>query len=87
MNDVTREDLKEWKDELKEHFEAKLDDKLAPVVGRLEEHHVMLTGKTGRNGLVGEINQIKGSGKIAKLLAGSGAATGLISLFNSIFNK
>ncbi len=37
VNDVTREDLKEWKDELKGHFEAKLDELIQPVLseGRL----------------------------------------------------
>ena len=45
--------------ELKEYFKETLDNKLDPVIARLDTHETILIGQSKRNGIVGDVNKMK----------------------------
>ena len=57
---------------IKEH----ISDKLEPIHDDIKNHALTLYGKEGRNGLVGDVNAIKTTGKTFKWVAGTGFFAG-----------
>jgi hypothetical protein len=70
---ITKEDLINFRDDIKGH----ISDKLKPIEEKVNGHNATLYGKEGRNGVVGDLNQMKGSGKVMKWFAGIGGLSGL----------
>jgi len=73
LSEITKADLAEFKADIKEH----ISDKLDPIVRDINGVKVTLYGKEGRNGLVGDVNAIKTSGKWMKAIAGTGFIGGV----------
>ena len=67
---------------IKEH----IDLKIKPIADDVDEHKVLLTGKSGRGGLVGDVNDIKTSGRIFKYIAGGGFLTGASGWVHKLFS-
>ena len=81
MSEITKADLIELKNDLKDH----IDLKLGPVVTEVNGMKVSLYGVGGRNGLVGDVNAIKNSGKWMKAIAGTGFIGGVSKWVAELF--
>ncbi len=81
MSEITKADLAEMKADIKEH----ISDKLDPIVRDINGVKVTLYGKEGRNGLVGDVNAIKNSGKWVKGIAGAGFVGGVSKWLHEFF--
>lgn len=89
---VTKEDIQASENriidrlgQLNERFDEKMDLTLKPLNDTLSKHQVAIHGKSGREGLVGDVNQFKGTIKtlrgfkwtsVAALLAAAGKIAG-----------
>ena len=71
MTEITRQDLLEMENRIIQRTSDKLDDKLAPITRDINGHEVTLYGKEGRNGLVGDVRDMKTGIGIFKWLAGT----------------
>lgn len=78
---ITKDDLKEFKDDLKEH----IGDKVDPLCERIDKMAATLYGREGRNGVVGDLNQIKGSTTAIKWFAGLGGVGGIWATIQSLW--
>ena len=81
MSEITKADLLEMKNDLKDHIDLKLE----PVVTAVNGMKVSLYGKEGRNGLVRDVNDIKNSGKRIKAIAGTGFIGALSKWLHELF--
>ena len=68
MAEVTKEDLDRMAKDIKEH----IDDRLLPMQEELDEHELILRGKSKMNGLIGEVRDINTGGRLIKWVAGIG---------------
>jgi len=82
MTDITKTDLIELKDDIKDH----IDMKIQPIIEDIKGHDKVLFGKDGRNGVVGDVNNIKASGRTIKWIAGGGLFSGLSGWINKLLN-
>ena len=82
MSEITKQDLMDFKTDIKDH----ISDKLDPIVEDINGHQVTLYGKDNRGGLVGDVNNIKNSGKIFKWVAGSGFIAGITGWINKFLH-
>jgi hypothetical protein len=78
--EVTRADIEAMKNDIKDHIDIKLE----PITDDINGHQITLYGKEGRNGLVGDVNDIKSSGRWVKWLAGGGLFTGASGWLNKL---
>ncbi len=81
MSEITKQDLLDFKADIKDH----ISDKLDPITEDINGHQITLYGKEGRNGLVGDVNNIKNSGKIFKWIAAGGLGTGATGWIHKMF--
>ncbi len=81
MSEITKADLIELKNDLKDH----IDLKMGPVVTEVNGMKVSLYGREGRNGLVRDMNDIKNSGKWMKAIAGTGFIGGVSKWLHEFF--
>lgn len=82
MESITKQDLKDFENRFVDHLNLKLE----PVVEDVNGHKLTLYGTDNRNGLVGDVNGIKTSGKWIRWLAGSGLLAGLSGWVNKLFS-
>jgi len=82
MGEITRQDLTDAMNGVKDH----IDLKIKPIADDVDEHKILLTGKDGRSGLVGDVNDMKNSGRIVKWLAGGGLGVAAAGWANKIFH-
>ena len=68
MSEVTKQDLADAINNIKQH----ISDKMEPVTKDINGHQITLYGKEGRNGLVGDVNDMKAGIGLFKWLAGTG---------------
>ena len=73
MEPITKQDLKEFGEDLKEH----ISDKLKPMRKDIADHELLLCGKSKRNGLVGDVGEIKAGVGAVKWFAGIGGLGGI----------
>ena len=73
MSDLTRADLIEFKEDIKEH----LDNKVDPIIADQKAMKLSLYGREGRNGVVGDVNDLKASRRFMKWLGGGALGTGI----------
>ena len=81
MSEITKADLIDLKNDLKDH----IDLKMGPVVTEVNGMKVSLYGREGRNGLVRDVNDIKNSGKWLKAIAGTGFIGGVSKWLHEFF--
>jgi hypothetical protein len=81
LSEITKADLIELKNDLKDH----IDLKMGPVVTEVNGMKVSLYGREGRNGLVRDMNDIKNSGKWMKAIAGTGFIGGVSKWLHEFF--
>jgi hypothetical protein len=81
LSEITKADLIELKNDLKDH----IDLKMGPVVTEVNGMKVLLYGREGRNGLVRDVNDIKNSGKWIKAIAGTGFIGGVSKWLHELF--
>ena len=81
MSEITKADLIELKNDLKDHIDLKLN----PHVQDINGIKVTLYGKEGRNGLVRDVNDIKNSGTWIKAIAGTGFIGGVSKWLHELF--
>ena len=67
MTEITRQDLMESENRIKEY----IGDKLAPITSDINGHQITLYGKEGRNELVGDVRDMKTGVGTFKWLAGT----------------
>ena len=60
-------------DEIKEH----IDLILKPIQDDINEHKIILRGKNERNGLVGDVRDMKNIAKAVTVLGGGGGLVGI----------
>jgi len=77
MTQITKEDLKET--------ENNILNGIAPVTKDIKEIKLTLYGRESREGLVGDVNNLKNSAKWVKWLAGGGFLTGLTGWVKEYF--
>ena len=73
MAEVTKEDLDRIVKDIKEH----IDERLLPMQEEIDEHELILRGKSKMNGLIGEVRDINTGGRLIKWVAGTGALKGI----------
>jgi len=80
LSNVTKEDIENLKADIKEHIDLRLE----PIVTDVNGHKITLYGKDGRNGVVKDVNDMKGGFKMVKWVASSGLAVGLTKWWHSL---
>jgi len=80
MNEVTKQDLMDSENRIKEYISNKLD----PITKGINGHQVTLYGKEGRTGLVGDVNDMKTGVGLFKWLAGTSFAMMLGKWWHSL---
>lgn len=81
MSEITRADIDRMETNIKDH----IDLKLAPITKDIDGHELTLYGRGGRAGLVGDVNEIKTSGKWIKGIAGTGFVGGISKWVHEFF--
>ena len=74
---INRDDLIEFKNDIKEH----INNKVSPVVYDVSAIKSTLYGKEGRGGIVGDVRDIKASARLVKWIAGGGFGTAAAAWF------
>ena len=77
---ITRYDLEQAVRDIKEHVNLKV----APIKQDVEDHEVILRGPSKKNGLVGDVNNIKTTHTHVKWAIGGGLA-GVVAFVKSLF--
>jgi len=80
MSQITKQDLMDSENRIKEYIGSKLD----PVADRVNGHQVTLYGPTGRNGLVGDARDMKTGVGIFKWLASTGLVLAIGKWWHSL---
>ena len=80
MNEVTKQDLMDSENRIKEYISNKLD----PITKGINGQQVTLYGKEGRNGLVGDVKDMKTGVGLFKWLAGTSFAMMLGKWWHSL---
>ncbi len=78
---VTKEHLREFRDDIMSH----ISEQIKPVRQDVDDHDVILRGKSKRNGLVGDVRDIKAGTRVVKWFAGLGGLGGLSAWFKSMW--
>ena len=86
MAEITRADIEAIIGTVKTDIKDHIDLRLAPMTEDINGHQVTLYGKEGRNGLVGDVNDMKNSGRNLKWLAGTGLFAGVSGWINKILH-
>lgn len=81
-NNVTREALDRMADDIKAH----IDDRVGPIKEDIEDHELILRGKTKTNGLIGDVRDIKNASSMFKWVASVGGLGGMMAAIKSLFN-
>lgn len=80
---VTKLDLETFERNIKSH----IDLTVKPIVEKQDGHGLTLYGKEGRNGLVGDVRDIKTAGKFFKWLSIGGGSSGIGAMLIQFFSK
>ena len=80
---LTKSDLRDFQEDIKSH----ITDKLAPIHTTQKMQHTTLYGKEGRNGLVGDVNDMKSTGRNIKWIASLGGGSGFLAFMASWFKS
>lgn len=66
MEELTREDWREFKEDLKTHMDEKFEAHeerealmMTPITEKIEEHDLILRGQSGRGGLIKDVNMFQ----------------------------
>jgi len=84
---VDRETLDKLLDRHTQQVKTHIDDRLAPLIKVAESHGKTLYGMDGRNGIVGDVSDLRTTGRILKWLLGLSGISWLGTVFNSIINR
>lgn len=63
---IDKDDLSDMKEDIKDH----IDVRMRPVTDDIVAMRLTLYGQEGRNGIVGDVNDLKTSGRIMKWFVG-----------------
>ena len=80
---VTKQDLRDFGVDMKDHMQTCL----SPIKDTQDDHELLLRGKTKRNGLVGDMNEIKTTTKNVKIVAGAGGFAGFLALIKTLWES
>lgn len=83
---ISREELATLLDSHRDNIKEHIDLKLEPITNTLDDHEIILRGKSKTNGVVSEVQKIKTTGRNFKWVAGFGGGLGFLSAVAKFFD-